>query len=65
MTRGGATVRTTPVRVRAAKRNTIQIVLSRAAALRLFIEHAQAQPGVAFMRRSDIARWWLEQYPPA
>ncbi len=35
MTRGGATVRTTPVRVRAAKRNTIQIVLSRAAALRL------------------------------
>ena len=38
---------------------------ARAAALRLFIEHAQAQPGVAFMRRSDIARWWLEQYPPA
>jgi len=37
---------------------------ARAAAIRLFIEHAQAQPGVKFMRRVDIARWWLEQYPP-
>ncbi len=36
---------------------------ARAAALRLFIEHAQAQPGVAFMRRRDIARWWLEHVP--
>jgi peptidoglycan/xylan/chitin deacetylase (PgdA/CDA1 family) len=38
---------------------------ARAAAMRLFIEHAQAQPGVRFMRRVDIARWWLERYPPA
>ena len=38
---------------------------ARAAALRLFIEHAQAQPGVRFMRRADIADWWLERYPPA
>jgi peptidoglycan/xylan/chitin deacetylase (PgdA/CDA1 family) len=37
---------------------------SRAAALRLFLEHARAQPGVRFMRRCDIARWWLERYPP-
>jgi len=36
----------------------------RAAALRLFIEHALSQPGVRFMRRADIARWWLERYPP-
>jgi peptidoglycan/xylan/chitin deacetylase (PgdA/CDA1 family) len=36
----------------------------RAAALREFIAHAQRTPGVAFMRRSDIARWWLERYPP-
>ena len=37
---------------------------ARAAALRMFIEHAQAQPGVAFMRRGDIARWWLDTFPP-
>ena len=36
---------------------------ARAAALRLFIEHAQRQPGVSFMRRNDIARWWLDTYP--
>lgn len=36
---------------------------ARAAALRMFIEHAQRLPGVAFMRRRDIARWWLEAYP--
>jgi peptidoglycan/xylan/chitin deacetylase (PgdA/CDA1 family) len=36
----------------------------RAAALRMFIEHAKAQPGVRFMRRCDIARWWLDSYPP-
>jgi len=35
----------------------------RAAAVRRFIEHAQAQPGVRFMRRCDIARWWLDRYP--
>jgi len=38
---------------------------ARAAALRLFIEHAQTLPGVAFMRRRDIARWWLDTYPDA
>jgi peptidoglycan/xylan/chitin deacetylase (PgdA/CDA1 family) len=37
---------------------------ARAAALRMFIEHAQKQPGVRFMRRCDIARWWLDTYPP-
>jgi peptidoglycan/xylan/chitin deacetylase (PgdA/CDA1 family) len=36
---------------------------ARAAALRMFIEHAQALPGVAFMRRRDIAQWWLDTYP--
>jgi peptidoglycan/xylan/chitin deacetylase (PgdA/CDA1 family) len=36
---------------------------ARASALRQFIEHAQSQPGVAFMRRCDIARWWLQRYP--
>jgi peptidoglycan/xylan/chitin deacetylase (PgdA/CDA1 family) len=38
---------------------------ARAAAVRRFIEHAQSQPGVRFMRRGDIARWWLERHPPA
>jgi peptidoglycan/xylan/chitin deacetylase (PgdA/CDA1 family) len=36
---------------------------ARAAALREFIAVAQRTPGVAFMRRADIARWWLERYP--
>lgn len=36
---------------------------ARAAALRQFIEVAQQTPGVAFMRREDIARWWLDRYP--
>ncbi len=35
----------------------------RAAALKEFIAYAKRQPGVAFMRRVDIARWWLESYP--
>ena len=38
---------------------------ARAAALRLFLEHALAQDGVRFLRRSEIARWWLERYPPS
>ncbi|MGN6378861.1 MAG: polysaccharide deacetylase family protein [Gaiellales bacterium] len=37
---------------------------ARAAAVRLFLEHALSQPGVRFMRRCDIARWWLDSYPP-
>ena len=38
---------------------------ARAAVVRAFLEHALAVPGVSFMRRVDIARWWLEQYPAA
>ena len=37
---------------------------ARAAVMREFLARARAKPGVAFMRRLDIARWWLEQYPP-
>jgi peptidoglycan/xylan/chitin deacetylase (PgdA/CDA1 family) len=37
----------------------------RAAVVRQFIEHAQGVPGVKFMRRADIARWWLDHYPPS
>jgi peptidoglycan/xylan/chitin deacetylase (PgdA/CDA1 family) len=37
----------------------------RASGLREFIEHALAQPGVAFMRRLDIAEFWAATYPPA
>jgi peptidoglycan/xylan/chitin deacetylase (PgdA/CDA1 family) len=37
---------------------------ARAAVMRKFIEYAQATPGVRFMRRDDIARWWLDTYPP-
>jgi peptidoglycan/xylan/chitin deacetylase (PgdA/CDA1 family) len=32
---------------------------ARAAALRDFVEYALHKPGVKFMRRLDIARWWL------
>jgi peptidoglycan/xylan/chitin deacetylase (PgdA/CDA1 family) len=38
---------------------------TRAAAVRQFLEHAAAAPGVRFMHRADIARWWLERHPPA
>jgi len=37
---------------------------ARAAALRAFLDHARSVEGVRFMRRADIARWWLENYPP-
>jgi peptidoglycan/xylan/chitin deacetylase (PgdA/CDA1 family) len=37
---------------------------ARAAAVRRFLEHALGTPGVSFMRREDIARWWLATYPP-
>ena len=37
---------------------------ARAAVLRQFLDHALAQPGVRFMRRSDVANWWLDRYPP-
>jgi peptidoglycan/xylan/chitin deacetylase (PgdA/CDA1 family) len=36
---------------------------ARAAAVREFIDHARRQSGVRFMRRCDIARWWLDRYP--
>jgi peptidoglycan/xylan/chitin deacetylase (PgdA/CDA1 family) len=36
---------------------------ARAAAVRAFLEYAAGIPGVRFMRRVDIARWWLENYP--
>jgi hypothetical protein len=38
---------------------------ARAAVLREFIEQAQGTGGVSFMRRCDIARWWLDQHPPS
>ena len=37
---------------------------ARAAAVRAFLEHARSMPGVSFMHRVEIARWWLENYPP-
>jgi len=37
---------------------------ARAAAVRAFLEHARGLDGVAFMRRLDVARWWLDSYPP-
>lgn len=37
---------------------------ARAGAVRGFLEHARRLPGVSFMRRVDIARWWFETYPP-
>lgn len=37
---------------------------ARAAALRGFLEHAAARDGAVFMRRDDIARWWVEHGPP-
>jgi hypothetical protein len=32
--------------------------------MREFFALARETPGVTFMRRCDIARWWLERYPP-
>jgi peptidoglycan/xylan/chitin deacetylase (PgdA/CDA1 family) len=36
---------------------------ARAAAVRAFLEHASSLDRVSFMRRLDIARWWLDRYP--
>ncbi len=33
---------------------------SRASAVRDFVEYALGQSGVGFMRRVDIASWWVE-----
>jgi peptidoglycan/xylan/chitin deacetylase (PgdA/CDA1 family) len=36
---------------------------ARAAGLRAFLDHALRQPGARFLRRGDIARWWVEHGP--
>ncbi len=36
----------------------------RASALRDFIEYARQQPGVSFLRRIDVARFWSKTFPP-
>ena len=36
----------------------------RASGLRKFLQYASEKEGVWFARRLDIARWWLENYPP-
>jgi hypothetical protein len=33
--------------------------------LRQFIEYAAGIDSVRFMRRCDIASWWLDKHPPA
>jgi hypothetical protein len=38
---------------------------ARAAVLRQFIEYAAGIDSVRFMRRCDIASWWLDKHPPA
>ena len=41
---------------------------SRASAIRDFVQYAAARPDVRFMRRADIARWWLahhDEWDPA
>jgi peptidoglycan/xylan/chitin deacetylase (PgdA/CDA1 family) len=37
---------------------------NRAPALRAFIEYVLAKEGACFMRRGDIAAFWLEHFPP-
>lgn len=36
---------------------------ARAAGLREFVQYALARDGTCFMRRNDIARWWIEHGP--
>ena len=36
----------------------------RSRAVDRFLQYAKGHPGVWFARRIDIARWWLENYPP-
>ena len=36
----------------------------RSRALEKFLQYATGHPNVWFARRVDIARWWLEHYPP-
>ncbi|MCZ6789476.1 MAG: allantoinase PuuE [Chloroflexi bacterium] len=37
----------------------------RSRAVDRFLQYAKGHPGVWFARRIDIARWWLENYPPS
>ena len=37
---------------------------ARAAVVRAFLEHALELSDVTFLRRVDVARWWLETFPP-
>ena len=37
---------------------------ARAAVVRAFLEHALELSDVSFLRRVDVARWWLETFPP-
>ena len=36
----------------------------RSMAVERFFEYAKSHPGVWFARRIDIARWWMEHFPP-
>ena len=36
----------------------------RAKALEQFLDYTKGRENVWFARRIDIARWWLENYPP-
>ena len=37
---------------------------ARSRAVERFLQHATQMPGVWFARRDEIARWWLQKYPP-
>ena len=37
---------------------------ARSRAVERFLQYARQMPGVWFARRDEIARWWLEHYPP-
>ncbi len=37
---------------------------ARSRALDRFLRYARSHPGVWFARRDEIARWWLDNYPP-
>ena len=37
---------------------------ARSRAVDRFLRYARSHPGVWFARRDEIARWWLENYPP-
>lgn len=37
---------------------------ARSRAVERFLRYARRMPGVWFARRDEIARWWLQEYPP-